>query len=111
MEDLEKLEQKVRKEFGKKLVKLIERKRKIKSEVARELKVPYTTMSDWCNGKAYPKIKSMLILADYFNIPYDDLVATDTKKNKDFFAKDFKLCYVDGQKAFFTNNFEKQWRR
>lgn len=23
--------------------------------------------------------------------------------------KEFKLCYVDGNKAFFTDNFEKQW--
>lgn len=23
--------------------------------------------------------------------------------------KTFKLCYVDGNKAWFTNNFEKQW--
>ena len=61
MEEIEKVKTKTKKEFGKKLTKLIERKRKIKSEVARELKVPYTTMSDWCNGKAYPKIKSMLI--------------------------------------------------
>lgn len=24
---------------------------------------------------------------------------------------EYKLCYVDGHKAWFTNNFEKQWRR
>lgn len=23
--------------------------------------------------------------------------------------KDFKLCYIDGNKAWFTDNFEKQW--
>lgn len=23
--------------------------------------------------------------------------------------EEYKLCYVDGQKAWFTNNFEKQW--
>lgn len=23
--------------------------------------------------------------------------------------KEYKLCYVDGQKAWFTDNFEKQW--
>lgn len=23
--------------------------------------------------------------------------------------KEYKLCYVDGQKAYFTDNFEKQW--
>lgn len=27
--------------------------------------------------------------------------------NKD----DYKLCYVDGNKAYFTDNFEEQWRR
>jgi hypothetical protein len=23
--------------------------------------------------------------------------------------KEYRLCYIDGQKAWFTDNFEKQW--
>ena len=109
MNEIDKIKKKAKKDFGKKLTKLIEKKKMTKSDLGKDLNIPFTTISDWCNGKAYPRMKSMLILAEYFNISYDDLVSVDVKKNKDFFAKDFKLCYIGGQKAFFTSNFEKQW--
>lgn len=111
MEDLEKLEQKVRKDFGKKLVKLIELKGKRQVDFSRETKIPLSTLGDWCSGRNYPRISTMLFLADYFNMNYEDFISTNVKKNKELFAKNYKLCYIDGQKAYFTNNFEKQWRR
>lgn len=109
MKDLEKLEQKTRKDFGKKLLKLIESKNKSQIDFCKDTKIPLSTLGDWCSGRNYPRISKMLFLADYFGISYEELISTEKPKNQYCIAKNYKLCYVEGQKAYFTSNFEKQW--
>jgi transcriptional regulator with XRE-family HTH domain len=60
--------------FGKKLQILMIRKGLKKSDLSRETNIPYTNISDWCLGKVYPKLQSIVLLAEYFNVKYDDLV-------------------------------------
>jgi transcriptional regulator with XRE-family HTH domain len=62
--------------FGKKLQILMIRKGKRKSDLSKETNIPYTNISDWCSGKVYPKLQNIVLLAEYFNVKYDDLVKT-----------------------------------
>lgn len=44
-----------------------------------------------------------------------DLSDSELKATREMFKKEkeeqYKLCYVRNNKAWFTSNFEKQWRR
>ena len=42
-------------------------------------KIPYTTLSDWLNAKKYPRIDSIELLANYFNIQKSDLIEKKEK--------------------------------
>lgn len=44
------------------------------SDVARDLKMPISTVNDWYSGKNYPKIEAIQKLADYFFIKKSDLI-------------------------------------
>lgn len=39
-----------------------------------DLGFAYTTFSDWINGKKYPRIDKIEMMANYFNIAKSDLV-------------------------------------
>lgn len=43
-------------------------------KLADDLEMKYTTLCDWCNGKSYPKMDKIEILADYFGIQKSDLI-------------------------------------
>lgn len=55
------------------------------SDVARDLKMPFSTVGDWYSGKNYPKIETIQRLADYFFIRKSDLIEEKT------FVKEIKL--------------------
>ncbi|WP_235720329.1 LexA family transcriptional regulator [Liquorilactobacillus mali] len=42
--------------------------------MAADLNVKYTTLTDWINGNAYPRIGSIEKMADYFNVEKSDLI-------------------------------------
>ena len=109
MEEIKKIEQKIRKDFGKKLLNLIELKNKSQADFCRDTKIPLSTLGDWCSGRNYPRISTMVFLADYFDLSYEEFISTEKNKQQKCYAKNYKLCYIDGQKAYFTNHFEKQW--
>jgi transcriptional regulator with XRE-family HTH domain len=37
-------------------------------KVSKETKIPYSTLSDWKNGKSVPKAEKLQKVADYFKI-------------------------------------------
>ncbi|MFI8574024.1 helix-turn-helix domain-containing protein, partial [Stenotrophomonas bentonitica] len=41
-------------------------------KLSNDLKVKYTTLSDWINAKNYPRIDKIELLADYFNVTKAD---------------------------------------
>ncbi|MEX5914546.1 LexA family transcriptional regulator [Staphylococcus ureilyticus] len=45
-----------------------------RKKLSDDLKVKYTTLSDWINAKTYPRIDKIELLADYFNVTKADLV-------------------------------------
>lgn len=52
---------------------------KNRSDVCRDLDIPYSTITDWCNANIYPRIDNIERLANYFEIKKSDLV-----ERKDF---------------------------
>ena len=56
---------------------------KDRNEICKILEIPYTTLSDWLNAKKYPRIDSIELLANYFNIQKSDLIEDKNKKVTD----------------------------
>ena len=53
--------------------------KKSRSAVCRDLDIPYSTFTDWCNANIYPRIDKIEILANYFDIKKSDLVENKEK--------------------------------
>ena len=60
--------------LAKNLKKHINKSGKDRIEIARELNIPYSTLTDWLNAKKYPRINSIEKLAEYFKISKSDLI-------------------------------------
>lgn len=45
-----------------------------RKDFAKALGVPYSSLTDWLNGKTYPRIDKIQKMADYFGIEKADLV-------------------------------------
>ncbi|EGQ2770308.1 helix-turn-helix domain-containing protein [Staphylococcus pseudintermedius] len=54
-----------------------------RKQLSTDLKVKYTTLSDWINAKTYPRIDKIELLANYFNVNKSDLVEDKTKPQID----------------------------
>lgn len=57
-------------------------------DLSKDLDVPYTTVTDWINGKTYPRIDKIEAMAMYFHVQKSDLVEkhieNDTNESKGF---------------------------
>lgn len=47
-----------------------------------ELKFNYSTVSEWLNGKKYPRIDKIEMIANYFHIKKSDLIESQDRDNK-----------------------------
>lgn len=59
--------------------RLLRQKGKTQTDLASDLDIPETTVSNWINAKTYPRIDKIQMLADYFNVLRPDL--TENPKN------------------------------
>jgi transcriptional regulator with XRE-family HTH domain len=50
-------------------------------KVSKETKIPYSTLSDWKNGKSVPKVDKLQKIADFLNVSVEFLL---TGKEKEF---------------------------
>ncbi len=64
--------------MAKNLKKYIARSGKDRRELAEIWGIPYSTVSEWINGRKYPRIDRIEIMADYFGIAKSDLIEEDT---------------------------------
>lgn len=60
--------------FAKNLQYYMKINHKSRSDVCRDLEIPYSTFTDWCNANIYPRIDKIELLANYFEIKKSDLV-------------------------------------
>lgn len=52
-----------------------------RNKLSSDLNIKYTTLTDWINGKTYPRIDKIELLANYFGISKSDLVE-DASQNE-----------------------------
>lgn len=57
-------------------------KDKTVADICKDLHIAYSTVNDWYNGKKYPRVDSIHILADYFNIDFKDLAEEHKEEKK-----------------------------
>lgn len=65
------------------LRKYISKSGKDRSDIAKELGFPYSTLTDWVNGKKYPRINNIEKLAEYFKVSKSDLIEDFEEKKLD----------------------------
>ena len=59
--------------FAKNLNRLLTKTGKTQSDLVAYMNTTASTVSDWCNGKKYPRVDKMQKLADYFGVLKSDL--------------------------------------
>ncbi len=92
--------------FAQNLKHYMEINKKTRREVCADLGFSYYTFSDWVNGKKYPRMDKVEMLANYFGILKSDLIEEKTverqemQKNNDILANIIVRLRTDD--AFFT---------
>ena len=65
-------------------LKTIMKERKVsRRQLAEGLNIPYTTLTDWCTGRIFPRVEKINLIADYFNIKKSDLIEEITDEDDD----------------------------
>jgi len=74
--------------LSKNLKKYISKTGKDRTQIAEDLGLSYSTLTDWVNGKKYPRINNIEKLASYFNVSKSDLIEDfeEIKKDNDVLA-------------------------
>lgn len=77
-----------KKVFAKNLKRQILKSGRDRRQISEDLGFPYSTVTEWINGKKYPRIDRIEKLAEYFNISKSDLIEDfeDIKKDNDRLA-------------------------
>lgn len=60
---------------------------KTRRDVCKDLGFSYYTFSDWVNGKKYPRMDKVEILASYFGILKSDLIEDKSQDHKEMQKK------------------------
>lgn len=68
--------------FSKNLKYYMEKNRKDRNDICKDLGFAYTTFAEWYNGRIYPRIDKIEMIANYFGIKKSDLIENKEKKDK-----------------------------
>lgn len=60
--------------MAKNIKRLMDLHRKERSDICKDLGFKYTTFTDWINGKTYPRIDKIEMMANYFGVSKSELV-------------------------------------
>lgn len=69
--------------LAKNLKKHILKSGKDRNKIAEDLNLSYSTLTDWVNGKKYPRINNIEKLAKYFDVSKSDLIEDFEEIKKD----------------------------
>lgn len=74
--------------LSKNLKKYIAKSGKDRIQIAEDLDMSYSTLTDWVNGKKYPRINNIEKLASYFNVSKSELIEDfeEIKRDNDALA-------------------------
>ena len=67
--------------FASNLKRYMEVKGKSRNDISEALGISYFTVSDWVNGKKYPRMDKVEMLANYFGIQKSDLIEQKEEKS------------------------------
>lgn len=65
--------------LSKNLRDIMEKRQVTRSQICADLGFVYSTFSDWYNGKKYPRIDKIEMMANYFGIMKSDLIENKSK--------------------------------
>ena len=80
--------------MSKNLKYYIERSGKERKELAEIWGFPYSTVTEWVNGKKYPRIDRIEIMAEYFGILKSDLIEEKTTEHREMQKKNDALTDI-----------------
>ena len=80
--------------MSKNLKYYIEKSGKDRRELAEIWGFPYSTVTEWINGRKYPRIDRIEVMADYFGILKSDLIEEKTKEHREMQKKNDTLSDV-----------------
>lgn len=86
-------EDKTKRIFAKNLKRILLERDKTPADLNRDLKIPFSTISNWTTGKKMPRMGAVELLADYLSCKKSDLLeeqalSADCTKEIDQIAKD-----------------------
>ena len=67
---------------------------KDRRELAEIWGFPYSTVTEWINGRKYPRIDRIEIMADYFGILKSDLIEEKTEAHREMQQKNSSLADI-----------------
>ena len=70
---------------------------KTRQDISQALNISYYTVSDWVNGKKYPRMDKVEMVAHYFGILKSDLIEETPMENKNSPSNEIML--TEGEKA------------
>lgn len=73
--------------MSKNLKYYIERSGKDRRELSEIWGFPYSTVTEWINGKKYPRIDRIEVMADYFGILKSDLIEEKSVEHREMSKK------------------------
>lgn len=68
--------------FSENLRRHMELSRKTRKDISESLGISYYTVSDWVNGKKFPRMDKVEMLANLFGIEKSDLIEEESKVKK-----------------------------
>lgn len=80
--------------MSKNLKYYIERSGKDRRELAETWGFPYSTVTEWINGKKYPRIDRIEVMAEYFGILKSDLIEERTEEHREMQKKNDTISDV-----------------
>ena len=80
---------------------------KSRREVSEALGVSYYTFSDWVNGKKYPRMDKVEMLANYFGILKSDLIEDKQKQSTESELSIRKKQFIQKVEAMSDDQIEK----
>lgn len=80
--------------MSKNLKYYIERSGKDRKELAEIWGFPYSTVTEWINGKKYPRIDRIEIMAEYFGVMKSDLIEEKTTEHREMQQKNSTLADI-----------------
>jgi repressor LexA len=80
--------------FATNLNRYMSERGKTRRDISQALGVSYYTISDWCNGKKYPRMDKVELLADFFGILKSDLIEEKTQEHREMQKKNDALSDI-----------------